>query len=129
MLPLTGSSSVIIVGHTECGGAVACLGAFNSNQDVTVATFPANSPLNRWLAPMLSLTRSLSLTDVPHTEALVRVVEANVERQVENLCKAEPITRAWSSQKKVWVHGLVYEVGSGTLRDLGLTKGPTVEAK
>ena len=45
---------VIVVGHTQCGGAMHCLHAPSSPASTATAT-----PLNRWLAPLISLTTSL----------------------------------------------------------------------
>jgi carbonic anhydrase len=111
------------VGHTECGGAAACYGAVKAQQSVTIAEVPPTAPINRWLAPMTALAHSLTLPAAP-ADAMRLLVEENVKAQVANLCKAETITSAWSSGKKVWVHGWVYEIGSGTLKDLGVSKGP-----
>jgi carbonic anhydrase len=118
---------VVVVGHTECGGAAACYAASSAQQDVTVASFPPTAPINRWLAPMLALTRSLPLSDMPAAEARHFIVEENVKAQVANVCKTAPVTRAWSGEsgKKVWVHGWVYELGKGTLKDLGVSMGPS----
>jgi carbonic anhydrase len=116
--------TVVVVGHTECGGAAACYQASQAQQDVTVAAFPPTAPINRWLAPMLALTRSLPLSDVPAAEALNLVVEKNVVAQVDNLCNSEPITRAWSAGKQLSVHGWVYQLGNGILKDLDVSRGP-----
>lgn len=65
--------------------------------------------------------------DVDVKEALPLLVEENVKMQVENVCKSPAIVSAWArgdSGKKVWVHGWVYEIENGTLRDLGISKGP-----
>lgn len=118
-----GVQHVVVVGHNECGGAAACLGAAQSSPSicpaVTVPSLPAESPLNTWLDPLTRLAQSLHLSTTPHVEALPVLVEENVKRQVENLAK---IRDAWT--KGVWIHGWVYDIASGTLRDLGISQGP-----
>jgi len=47
-----------------------------------------------------------------------------VKAQVKNLSKTETLMRAWAAGKNVWVHGWVYEIGRGGLKDLGVSKGP-----
>ena len=93
--------------------------------------------LNRWLAPLTTLARSVMLSAGTQgdrngdTSITRKVVEANVRAQVVNVCGSEPVMRAWAtarangveSGREVWVHGWVYEVESGKLQDLGVSKG------
>ncbi|KAF8163448.1 carbonic anhydrase [Crassisporium funariophilum] len=129
-----GVEHVVIVGHTECGGAAACLGAAQSpsfsldGPITTVSTLPADSALNRWLEPLTRLAASLQLSSTPHEEALPLVVEENVKAQVENLANTITISEAWSKGSRkgqdVWIHGWVYELSTGKLRDLNISRGP-----
>ena len=87
------------------------------------------TPLERWLAPLTALAASLRLSTAPPEYALPLLVEENVKAQVANVVEAAPLLDAWRAQKRVWVHGWVYEVEKGTLKDLGVSKGPeSVEA-
>jgi carbonic anhydrase len=60
-----------------------------------------------------------------HDEELAeRLAYANVRVQVANVCVAEPVLRTWATKTRpLWVHGLVYDVGSGRLKDLNVTRG------
>lgn len=125
--------TVVIVGHSSCGGAQACLGAAaraNGPTATTIDSLPETDPLNRWLAPLTILAASLQLSTAPTGEAISLLVEENVKMQVENLAKSETIAKAWASKsgkgKDVWIHGWVYDLASGKLRDLGVTRGPLV---
>jgi carbonic anhydrase len=112
---------VLVVGHTNCGGAAACLKA------VTGSTPPPEptTPLARWLAPLTALAGTLDLQDVPSSEAMTKIVEASVRVQVANVAGTAPVQEAWAGGKKnLWVHGLVYELETGTLKDLSVTRGP-----
>jgi len=112
---------ILVVGHTNCGGAAACLNA------VTAGTAPPNpmTPLARWLAPLTALAGELDLQGVPESTALTRIVEASVRAQVKNVVRTAPVQEAWAGgRKNLWVHGLVYELETGTLRDLNVTRGP-----
>ena len=125
---------VIIVGHTECGGAAACLGAAQSpdlNLDgpiTTVPSLPVDSALNRWLEPLTRLVAGLQLSSIPHAEALPIVVEENVKAQVENLANTITIGDAWKKGtpkgQEVWIHGWVYDLATGLLKDLDISRGP-----
>ncbi|KAG7092714.1 hypothetical protein E1B28_009044 [Marasmius oreades] len=123
-----GVEHVVIVGHTQCGGAAACFeasGSFVPGKPVTtVPTLPAEAPLNKWLEPLTTLAASLQLSSIPAAEALLKLVEENVKVQVENLARSSVIVNAWKNEKRVWIHGWVYDLASGKLSDLGLTRGP-----
>ncbi|KIJ34973.1 hypothetical protein M422DRAFT_61329 [Sphaerobolus stellatus SS14] len=120
-----GVEHVVIVGHTSCGGAAACLKGARElrNSDGTGAH---EAPLERWLAPLTSLVASLDISgpEVPDAEALPVVVEENVKMQVENVVSSEIIRKAWSAGKNVHVHGWVYRVEEGRLQDLNISQGP-----
>lgn len=111
-----GVEHVVLVGHTNCGGAMACMAAAKG-----AATNPTvSTPLARWLRPLTALVRSLDLSACSASEALNKVVEANVIKQVDNICKSEPITTAWadSDAKRVTVHGWMYDLAEGRIREL-----------
>jgi carbonic anhydrase len=56
---------------------------------------------------------------------MTKIVEASVRAQVANVAGTAPVKEAWAGKKNLWVHGLVYELETGTLKDLSVTKGPT----
>ncbi|KAI0056984.1 carbonic anhydrase [Artomyces pyxidatus] len=116
-----GVEHVAVVGHTQCGGAAAC---YQAAQEPPAAEAPA-TPLARWIAPLIDLARSLGPGAHESTaHALRHLVEANVRKQVDNICATPLITNAWAADRKVWVHGFVYVIEEGTLKDLGVSKGP-----
>ncbi len=120
----------MIVGHTRCGGAEACLKAtqtpnFNLDGDIaTIDSHPDDFPLNRWLEPLTRLVSTLPLAGKSQEEALPIVVDANVVEQVEKLALSDIIQGAWKNGHPVRIHGWVYDLRTGLLRDLGVTKGP-----
>jgi carbonic anhydrase len=54
------------------------------------------------------------------TRAFDRLCELNVIEQVSNVCKAATVQDAWSRGQPLAVHGWIYAVSDGLLRDLGL---------
>lgn len=108
--------SVIVVGHSQCGGAAACFSACSAEK-----TKPT-TPLAKWLEPLTELARSLHLSTVDPAEALPVLIEENVKVQVENLAKSDTITSAWAEGNDVQIHGWVYDIPSGRLQDLGVSK-------
>ena len=107
---------VILVGHTNCGGAAACAQAASSSPESQPESEPT-SALARWLAPLTDLARSLG----PDGD-LTALVEANVRVQVGNILTSEVLEREWKI-RDVHVHGWVYELETGKLRDLGISAG------
>ncbi|KAG2119408.1 carbonic anhydrase [Suillus clintonianus] len=116
---VVGVEHVVLVGHTHCGGAAACLTAAKE-----AATNPgaskSDTPLTRWLGPLIARVQSLDLSACSASEALNKVVDANVIMQVDNICKSEPITTAWAdpNAKKVVVYGWVYDLAEGRINQL-----------
>jgi carbonic anhydrase len=113
------SNTVLVVGHTNCGGAAATLKA------VLEGGPPPPQPLGRWLEPLIALVGTLDLANVPESERLTKIVEASVRAQVENVVNSQPVQTAWAGgRKNLWVHGLVYELETGVLKDVNVTRGP-----
>ncbi|KAH9483969.1 Carbonic anhydrase 2 [Psilocybe cubensis] len=129
-----GVEHVVIVGHAGCGGAAACLGAAQSpnlsldGPITTIDSLPVDSSLNRWLEPLTRLAASLQLSSIPHEEAMPILVEENVKAQVANLAKTHAINDAWTKGTRkgqnVWIHGWVYDLSTGLLKDLNISQGP-----
>ena len=69
-------------------------------------------PLARSLVPLTKLAETLKFEDIPHPEALTKIVEANVHAQVENVVNSEPVQAAWAQgRRNLFVHGIVvYEL-------------------
>lgn len=105
-----GVSHVVVTGHTQCGGAAACHAAANS----ATPADPPSTQLDRWLAPMIALAKELGGTPAD-------LVEANVRAAVANIAATEVMKSAWASGKDVQVHGWVYEIEKGSLKDLRVT--------
>ena len=51
------------------------------------------------------------------------VPEENVKAQVRNVINTKTLQGAWASGKNVQVHGWVYQLENGRVRDLGVTWG------
>ena len=110
---------IIVVGHTQCGGAIACFNAAKNPSSPSDDT-----PLGRWLTPLTQLASNLQ-SEFPDGGVSL-LVEENVKAQVQKVCQAGPVVNAWQgeSKKPLWVHGWVYEIEHGILKDLGISRGP-----
>ena len=105
-------SLVIVVGHSNCGGAAACVKAVSTPPQET------NTPLLRWLTPLANLARELKVDSLKPDEALSLLVKENVRKQVKNLFESETISKAWARGQLVHIHGWIYELSTGKLVDL-----------
>jgi carbonic anhydrase len=48
-------------------------------------------------------------------------VELNVKQQVHNVARVPVVQQAWKEGQELRIHGLVYDLHNGLLRDLGVT--------
>lgn len=117
---MPGIEHIVVVGHTNCGGAKAALAAATSPEP------PKGEPvLLRWLTPLLELAKGL-VSGPALPDVLTRLIEESVTVQVNNVANSEPVRKAWAEgRKNLTVHGLVYELETGRLRDLKVTKQST----
>jgi len=112
-------SHVIICGHYGCGGIAAAL---------------ENNPtgiIGNWLRHIWDVYR-LHKDEVDAIQDLAtkqrRMVELNIEEQVFHMVNTSIIQNAWDKGKFVQVHGLVYDVANGLLKDLDLTVSSNKES-
>ena len=103
-------SHIVLCGHTSCGGAAAALG------DGQVG-----GVLDTWLTP-LKAVRKANLAELDAIKDVgkrgVRLAELNVERGVETLLSMFPVEEA-IKERGLKVHGVLYDIGCGKIRDLG----------
>jgi carbonic anhydrase len=112
---------IIVCGHYDCGGIRR---AFER---------PSGSGLvDHWLAPVREMCRrcSVDLARLPDETARInRACELNVEMQVRRVA-ATPILRdAWRRDQPITVHGWIYGLEDGLLRDLGLKLSSLYDAE
>jgi carbonic anhydrase len=60
-------------------------------------------------------------------EAVDRLCELNVLEQVRNVCLTTIVRDAWSRGQPLTVHGWIYALRDGLLRDLGFTASDSAE--
>ena len=102
---------IIVCGHYGCGGVQAAL---------------ANSKLgliDNWLRHVQDvMQKHKALLDGIGEEAerISRLCELNVIEQVVNVCQTTVVQEAWESGQELAVHGLIYGLEDGLLRELGI---------
>ena len=108
---------VIICGHYGCGGIKAAA----TNEDF-------NLVLNMWLRNIKDVYRihREELNAIKgEEERCNRLVELNVQEQVQNLAKSSIIQRAWKEEQRPDLHGWVYGLMDGTIKPVFEMKAGT----
>lgn len=107
---------VIVCGHYGCGGVKA---AMSNNR---------HGMIDNWLSHIKDVYRlhAAELDGISNEEERVRrLVELNVMEQVANVCASSIIQESWQRRQLPHVHGWVYELGTGVVKDLNVNiKGP-----
>jgi carbonic anhydrase len=112
---------IIVCGHYGCSGVSAAL----RNERVGLA--------DNWLRHLQDVhskhdARVGSLADTQRR--IDRLCELNVIEQVANVCQTTIVGDAWDRGQELAVHGWVYGLQDGLVRDLGTTvSGPAQAAK
>lgn len=105
-----GISHIIVCGHYRCGGVQVVLSESTSGV------------LSEWLAPVKELVRERSsdLEGLSAQERWDRCCELNVESQVKQLPQLPVVRRAWEDGQELSIHGWIYQLSDGQIRDLGI---------
>lgn len=103
---------VLVVGHYGCGGVRAAL----LNEGFGL--------MSNWLRHVQDVRdRHQSILDAIPTEQdrIDRLCELNVVEQVGHVCQNSIVQEAWRREQPLTVHGFVYDVSDGLLRDMGMS--------
>jgi carbonic anhydrase len=103
---------VIVCGHYGCGG----VGAAHANQTLGL--------IDNWLRHIQDVEQKHAdlMAAVPDGEARVRrLCELNVIEQAVNVVETTVVQQAWSRGQSLAVHGWIYALSDGLVRDLGIS--------
>ncbi|MFT6209716.1 MAG: carbonic anhydrase [Bacteroidia bacterium] len=102
-------SHIIVCGHYGCGGVKAAM--TNSSYGI----------IDNWIRHIKDVYRfhqeELELMEDEEAK-FNRFVELNVREQVHDLAKTAIVQNAWNNGQALHLHGWVYGVGSGIIKDL-----------
>ena len=103
-------SDIIVCGHYGCGGVAAAL----SNNQFGL--------IDNWLRQIKDIYdgSELSKADVDDVQRTNAMCELNVAAQVYNVCHTTVVEDAWRRGQALSVHGWIYSLEDGLLRDLDL---------
>lgn len=101
---------IIVCGHYGCGGVLAAL------RDEKLGL------IDNWLCHVHDVRfKHQTLLDAFDNESQQhrRLCELNVVEQVANVCQTSVVRDAWTRGQSLAVHGWIYDISDGLLRDLG----------
>ncbi|RUO51023.1 carbonate dehydratase [Pseudidiomarina aquimaris] len=102
---------ILVVGHYGCGGVRA------ATENCT------HGLVDHWLYPIKDIYRDhhLELEALDEHARIDRLCELNVIEQVRNLAKTTIIQNAWERGQELAIHGWVYSLEDGLVRDMEVT--------
>lgn len=106
---------IIVCGHYGCGGVKA------ATEDLP------HGLADHWLEPIRRLARSYAIDLARFDDQETRrdkLAELNVVEGVRRVAETPILQRAWKNRISIRVHGLIYGLKDGRLRDLDCTVGP-----
>ncbi len=100
---------IIVCGHTNCGGVKAAMEPINLGM------------MNKWLVHIrdVAFANKIELKQIANKEERYnRLIELNVIEQAKNLTRVYAIQKQWKARKAPYIHGWIYDLGSGYLKKL-----------
>ncbi len=99
---------VIVCGHYGCGGVQA---SFEGARHGLV---------DNWLRHVMDVgeKHAAELAALPEERRLDRLCELNVVEQAMNICQTTIVEDVWARGQELAVHGVIYSLADGLLRDL-----------
>ena len=105
---------IIVCGHYGCGAVQAAA----SNAELGIA--------DSWIRHIKDVRKNhcIELSAIDDEDSRVdRLCELNVMAQVRNVCDSPVLRDAWRRGGELFVHGWIYRLADGLLRDLDVTVG------
>jgi len=108
---------IIVCGHYGCSGVRAAL------------MKERHGLADNWLRHIEDVQQqhAARLAELPESKRPERLCELNVIEQVSNVCRSSILEDAWSRGQRVAVHGWIYDIHDGLLRDLDTTVSALAE--
>lgn len=106
---------IVVCGHYSCGGVHAAMQG------------TATGKVASWIQGIARLyeAKRESLAKLPDEARFKALCELNVGMQLASLASSPPVQQVWSQGGVLDLHGLVYDLETGLLKDLGISlRGP-----
>jgi len=103
---------IIVCGHYGCGGVATAISERSSGL------------IDNWLLhikDMYQRNQSAFADCIDDTQRINRLCEMNETEQVSNVCHTSIVQDAWQRKQSLKVHGWIYSIADGLLKDLDVT--------
>ncbi len=110
---------IIVCGHYGCGGIKAAM----ERDD--------HGLIDNWLRHIKDVGRfnADQLKGLNDKERMDRLCELNVIEQVSNVCNSSIVQKAWNNGANLTVHGWIYGINNGIIKDLETSISSVEELK
>jgi carbonic anhydrase len=103
---------IIVCGHYGCGGIKAALDD------------KSHGLIDNWLQHIKDVYRFHkekvdAIDNIAEKES--KMCELNIIEQVANICSSTILTKAWGNNQDITVHGFIYKLHDGILKDLNVS--------
>lgn len=101
---------IIVCGHYGCGGVQAAIDEHE------------HGLIDNWLRHIKDVNRfnAAELAELSHADKIDRLCELNVLEQVKNVAYTTIVQNAWREGAELSVHGWIYSIKDGVLKDLDM---------
>jgi len=108
---------ILVCGHYGCGGVDAAL------------TGERHGLIDNWLRHVMDVAEKheRELDGLATDARLARLCELNVVEQAVNVCQTTIVVDAWQRGQELTVHGVIYGLADGILRELGVAVSSRAE--
>jgi len=108
---------IIVCGHLGCGGVQAVL----ENRTLGLS--------DQWLKHVHDVRNKhrMRLDRLESVSRFDRLCELNVIEQAMNVARTSIVRQAWSRGRSLTIHGWIYAVSNGLLRDVGISVASSEE--
>lgn len=103
---------IIVCGHYGCGGVEAAM----ANKKLGL--------IDNWLRHVQDVQQKHQqrlAEDMSHQDTLDVLCELHVIEQVVNVCRTTIVREAWEREQNLTVHGWLYSLQDGLVRDMGIS--------
>jgi len=102
---------ILVIGHTDCGAIKAAL------------SYDHHGLIDHWLKNIREVAEKHEkelekYENLGHDKLVRKLIKLNIREQCLNLCKSPIVQKAWDSGHDLYIHGYLFEMETGLLKDL-----------
>ena len=117
---------IIVCGHYGCGGIQAAIEKTKYGHKTKNVCL-----IDNWLGHIEDVARfhKEELKGLTKKQHHNKLCEFNVIEQVNNVCHTSTVNKAWNEGADLTVHGWIYDINNGILKDLNTSHNKSVKRR